>query len=220
LPGVTGRAIPTPWRSNTALPDAIASVTTDGADDGEPTYAAAAARQPDVSPKVAARPRASAVPRTTDPAGQRATGYGRRIPRRHRCRPMQAPDRTSSCGPAACPASGARSPTRSGARPHDPCSQARLRSCRMIVLTGGATARRVRLAAPMPFATEPSEALVAYRFSKPSASRRKAATARSATPLESSDAAIQRAASRAAPLNSLAAASASTGAIRPASINL
>ena len=75
----------------------IASVTADGAYDREPTYAAAAARQPDLPPDVVIPPRASAVPRSNDAAGQsqrdrhiqliaekgrmgwqRATGYGRR----------------------------------------------------------------------------------------------------------------------------------------------
>ena len=75
----------------------IASVTADGAYDGEPTYAAAAARQPDPLPDVVVPPRASAVPSTGDVAKQsprdrhirliaekgrmgwqRATGYGRR----------------------------------------------------------------------------------------------------------------------------------------------
>ena len=75
----------------------IASVTADGAYDGEPTYAAVAARQPDPPPEVVVPPRASAVSSTADPAKQsprdrhirliaergrmgwqRATGYGRR----------------------------------------------------------------------------------------------------------------------------------------------
>ena len=75
----------------------IASVVADGAYDGEPTYAAAVARQPDSPPEVVVPPRASAVPNTGDPAKQtqrdrhirliaergrmawqRATGYGRR----------------------------------------------------------------------------------------------------------------------------------------------
>ena len=74
----------------------IASVTTDGAYDGEPTYAAAA-RQRDPPPDVVIPPRASAVPSCDDPtkqsprdrhiqliaehgrmAWQKATGYGRR----------------------------------------------------------------------------------------------------------------------------------------------
>jgi transposase len=76
---------------------AIASVIADGAYDGEPTYAAAAARRPDPQPDVVVPPRASAVPSTDDlakqsppdrhirliaergrMAWQRATGYGRR----------------------------------------------------------------------------------------------------------------------------------------------
>ena len=75
----------------------IASLTADGAYDGEPTYAAARARQPDPPPDVVIPPRASAVPSTADPAQhtardrhvqlmaekgrmewQRLTGYGRR----------------------------------------------------------------------------------------------------------------------------------------------
>ena len=74
----------------------IASVTADGAYDGEPTYAAAA-RQRDPPPDVVIPPRASAVPSCDDPAKQsprdrhiqliaehgrmawqKATGYGRR----------------------------------------------------------------------------------------------------------------------------------------------
>ena len=46
----------------------IASVTADGAYDGEPTYAAAAALQPDPPPDVVVPPRAFAVPGTDDPA--------------------------------------------------------------------------------------------------------------------------------------------------------
>jgi Transposase DDE domain len=75
----------------------IASVIADGAYDGEPTYAAALARQRDPPPAVVIPPRASAVPSSDDPAKQgsrdrhirliaehgrmgwqRATGYGRR----------------------------------------------------------------------------------------------------------------------------------------------
>ena len=75
----------------------MASMTADGADDGERTYAAASARQPDPSPDVVIPPRASAVPSTADPVQhtardrhirlmaekgrmewQRLTGYGRR----------------------------------------------------------------------------------------------------------------------------------------------
>lgn len=75
----------------------IASVTADGAYDGEPTYAAVTARQPDPPPDVVVPPRVSAVPSTEDPAKQnsrdryirliaekgrmawqKATGYGRR----------------------------------------------------------------------------------------------------------------------------------------------
>ncbi len=75
----------------------IASVTTDGAYDGDPAYEAARARQPDPAPDVVVPPRASAVPSTSDSARQtprdrhirliaergrmawqRATGYGRR----------------------------------------------------------------------------------------------------------------------------------------------
>ena len=75
----------------------IASLTADGAYDGEPTYAATRARQPDPPPDVVIPPRASAVLSTTDPAQQtardrhillmaekgrmewqRLTGYGRR----------------------------------------------------------------------------------------------------------------------------------------------
>lgn len=75
----------------------IASVTADGAYDGEPVYRAVAIRQPDPAPDVVIPPRASAVPSTEDAgarsrrdrhirliaergrmAWQRATGYGRR----------------------------------------------------------------------------------------------------------------------------------------------
>ena len=75
----------------------LASVTADGAYDGEPVYRAVADRQPDPPPDVVIPPRASAVP-STDAGGppsqrdrhiqfiaqkgrmawQRATGYGRR----------------------------------------------------------------------------------------------------------------------------------------------
>lgn len=75
----------------------LASVVADGAYDGDPTYAAVVARQPDPPPEVVIPPRASAVPSTADPAKQsardchirlmaergrmgwqKATGYGRR----------------------------------------------------------------------------------------------------------------------------------------------
>ena len=75
----------------------IASVTADGAYDGEPVYRAAAARQRDPPPDVVIPPRASAVPSTDDldtqtprdrhirlmaekgrMGWQRATGYGKR----------------------------------------------------------------------------------------------------------------------------------------------
>ena len=75
----------------------IASVTADGAYDGEPVYRAVADRQADPPPDVVIPPRASAVPSTEDAeaqsrrdrhirliaekgrmAWQRATGYGRR----------------------------------------------------------------------------------------------------------------------------------------------
>lgn len=46
----------------------MASMTADGAYDGEPTYAAARARQPDPSPDVVIPPRPSEVPSTADPA--------------------------------------------------------------------------------------------------------------------------------------------------------
>ena len=46
----------------------MASMTADGAYDGEPTYAAARARQPDPSLDVVIPPRASAVPSTADPS--------------------------------------------------------------------------------------------------------------------------------------------------------
>ncbi len=75
----------------------IATVTADGAYDGEPVYQAVAQRQPDPPPDVVIPPRSSAVP-STDAGGppsrrdrhvrlitekgrmawQRATGYGRR----------------------------------------------------------------------------------------------------------------------------------------------
>lgn len=75
----------------------IASVTADGAHDGEPVHQAVAQRQPDPPPDVVIPPRSSAVP-STDTGGppsrrdrhvrliaeqgrmawQRATGYGRR----------------------------------------------------------------------------------------------------------------------------------------------
>ena len=76
---------------------AIASLTADGAYDGDPVYQAAAARQPSQPPDVIIPPRASAVLSTADPnreslrdrhvrlmgehgrmAWQRMTGYGRR----------------------------------------------------------------------------------------------------------------------------------------------
>jgi transposase len=75
----------------------IASVTADGAYDGEPVYRAVASRQPDPPPDVVVPPRSSAVPSTETGgppsqrdrhvrliaergrmAWQRATGYGRR----------------------------------------------------------------------------------------------------------------------------------------------
>ena len=60
----------------------IASLTADGAYDGEPTYEAARARQPDRPPDVVIPPRASAVPaRRTLPGRHHATatsGSGRR----------------------------------------------------------------------------------------------------------------------------------------------
>ena len=75
----------------------IASMTADGAYDGEPVYQAVADHQPDPPPDVVIPPRASAVPSTEDAearsqrdrhirlimergrmAWQRATGYGRR----------------------------------------------------------------------------------------------------------------------------------------------
>jgi hypothetical protein len=75
----------------------IASVTADGAYDGEPVYQAAASRQPDPPPDVVIPPRASAVPSTKAGdarrqrdrhvqlvaekgrmAWQKTTGYGRR----------------------------------------------------------------------------------------------------------------------------------------------
>ena len=75
----------------------IASLTADGAYDGEPVYQAAASRQPDPPPDVVIPPRSSAVPSTEDAgaqnqrdrhirliaekgrvAWQQATGYGRR----------------------------------------------------------------------------------------------------------------------------------------------
>ena len=75
----------------------IASLTADGAYDGEPVYQAAAARQPDRPPDVVIPPRLSAVLSTADPgkqssrdrhiqliaehgrmAWQRMNGYGRR----------------------------------------------------------------------------------------------------------------------------------------------
>ncbi len=79
------------------IEDEIASVTADGAYDGEPTYQAIASHQPDPPPDVVIPPRASAVPSTEKAeaqsqrdrhirliaekgrmAWQRATGYGRR----------------------------------------------------------------------------------------------------------------------------------------------
>jgi hypothetical protein len=75
----------------------IASVTADGAYDGEPVYRAIADRQPDPVPDIVIPPRTSAVPGTEDVeaqsqrdrhirlvaekgrmAWQKATGYGRR----------------------------------------------------------------------------------------------------------------------------------------------
>jgi len=76
---------------------AIASLTADGAYDGDPVYRAAAARPPEQQPDVVIPPRSSAVPSTADPdrqsprdqhvqlmakhgrmGWQRVTGYGRR----------------------------------------------------------------------------------------------------------------------------------------------
>ncbi len=76
---------------------AVASLTADGAYDGDPVYRAAAARQPEQPPDVVIPPRSSAVPSTADPdrhsrrdrhiqlmaehgrmGWQRVTGYGRR----------------------------------------------------------------------------------------------------------------------------------------------
>src|ERR687894_1027 len=75
----------------------IASVTADGAYDGDPVYQAVARRQPDPPPDIVIPPRSSAVPSTTGDDGrsqrdrhiqlirnqgrmdwQRVTGYGRR----------------------------------------------------------------------------------------------------------------------------------------------
>ncbi len=80
-----------------ALEGEIASVTADGAYDGEPMYQSIAGHQPDPAPDVVIPPRASAVASTGDAdtrsrrdrhirsiaergrmAWQRATGYGRR----------------------------------------------------------------------------------------------------------------------------------------------
>ena len=80
-----------------ALEGEIASVTADGAYDGEPVYQAIAGHQPDPPPDVVIPPRASAVPSTENAeaqsprdhhiriisekgrmAWQTATGYGRR----------------------------------------------------------------------------------------------------------------------------------------------
>jgi transposase len=80
-----------------AVEGEIASVTADGAYDGEPVYRAVAGRQPDPPPDVVIPPRAPAVPGTEDAdagsprdrhirliaerghlAWQKATGYGRR----------------------------------------------------------------------------------------------------------------------------------------------
>ena len=80
-----------------ALEGEIASVTADGAYDGEPVYQAIASHQPDPPPDVVIPPHASAVPSTEDAeaqsqrdrhirliakkgrmARQKATGYGRR----------------------------------------------------------------------------------------------------------------------------------------------
>jgi hypothetical protein len=80
-----------------AIEGEIASVTADGAHDGEPVYQSVANHQPDPPPDVVIPPRASAVPSTENPeaqsqrdrhirliaekgrmAWQQATGYGRR----------------------------------------------------------------------------------------------------------------------------------------------
>src|SRR3712207_2309657 len=80
-----------------AIEGEIASVTADGAYDGEPVYRAIAGHQPDPPPDVVIPPRASAVPSTEGTearsqrdrhigiiaekgrmAWQKATGYGRR----------------------------------------------------------------------------------------------------------------------------------------------
>jgi hypothetical protein len=79
------------------IPGALASVTADGAYDGEPVYRTSAARQPDSPPAVILPPRATAVPRPAPGAApsrrhqhiqtipekgrrgwQRAVGYGQR----------------------------------------------------------------------------------------------------------------------------------------------
>ena len=110
----------------------IASVTADGAYDGEPVYHAATSRQPDRPPDVVIPPRSSAVASTEDAgaqsqrdrhirliaekgrmAWQKATGYGRRS---HAETPRSGVTRRSSdrsCAPAACRPSRAKPPSRS-----------------------------------------------------------------------------------------------------------
>ncbi len=104
----------------------IVSLAADRAYDGEPTYAAVAARQPEPAPAVVIPPRASAVPSTADPTKgtgrdrhvrlmaekgrmewQRRTGYGRRAlaeTAMGRWKHLIGP----GCARAACPASKAR----------------------------------------------------------------------------------------------------------------
>ena len=53
-----------------AIEGEIASVTADGAYDGEPVYRAIAGHQPDPPPDVVIPPRASAVPSTEDAEAQ------------------------------------------------------------------------------------------------------------------------------------------------------
>ncbi len=96
----------------------IASMTADGACDGEPVYQAIASHQPDPPPDVVVPPRASAVASTEDAgaqgqrdrhilfiaekgrmAWQRATGHGHRSHAENRGRAIQGPHRSEAARP-------------------------------------------------------------------------------------------------------------------------
>lgn len=111
----------------------IASVTADGAYDGEPTYAATIARQRHPPPDVIIPPRASAVQSSDNGDSsirQRATGYGRRnqaeaaIPR---CKHLIGPKPRAR----SLPAHWGEVARRRGAEHDDPHRKARLRPSRL-----------------------------------------------------------------------------------------